>query len=607
MNRITTEQYLNEFQIHFPDFKSFIDPGTEFDREERLYKLELVKLYQDTVASDLENFQEDEIFQIALGKKLSKLFTTPLKGMGNKPQNLVGFRYFGPLQFKDSDGAIWAKLVRELTNGKLGLVERIDLFVNGLQPIVLKNVRNNSVAFNALSRSVTSFLLMLSDKDQHVIIKTQEFNRALKKFGQAPMSNKPLDGNEYQRILDFLENLKNDLIEMNLAPRDMIDVQSFIWVGDGSTYKPSENSSSTPAVGNQPAIAQFIKSDAPTTADLEVNRIYNRIYYGPPGTGKTYQLVKLLKKDYGPADSNAVDVVNRFSFVTFHQSYGYEDFIEGLRPLLKTAGESGDIQYEIRPGIFKELCRKAELAPDQRFAMVIDEINRGNISKIFGELITLIEPDKRKGAENALSVSLPYSGELFSVPANVDIIGAMNTADRSLALLDTALRRRFDFVPLMPDTRNEVGAPLHDLRVTQDDQIIDIAKLLGAINQRIEALYDRDHCIGHAYFTSLRQFPDGEERFAALAEIFQNRIVPLLEEYFFEDWQKIELVLADNQKKSELARFVIQNHDQQQDFVRLFGGNHNLDTYATKPRYSLQKDAFKNPYAYIGIYLTLAP
>ncbi|MEZ2309890.1 McrB family protein [Paraburkholderia sp. RCC_158] len=216
--------------------------------------------------------------------------------------------------------------------------------------------------------------------------------------------------------------------------------------------------------------------------------------------------------------------VRRYSFVTFHQSYGYEEFVEGLRPVLNGDAETGEIQYEIRAGVFKDLCRRARSAPDQRFAMVIDEINRGNISKIFGELITLIEPDKREGAENAVSVTLPYSGDSFSVPANVDIIGTMNTADRSLALLDTALRRRFEFVPVMPDARDEPSAPLHGLRVTAGEHVIDIPRMLAAINQRVEALYDRDHCIGHAYFTALAQVPDGDERLVALQQVFSNRI-----------------------------------------------------------------------------------
>lgn len=310
-----------------------------------------------------------------------------------------------------------------------------------------------------------------------------------------------------------------------------------------------------------------------------------------------------LVKEYraGPQSS---ETIRHYSFVTFHQSYGYEEFVEGLRPVLDDETDSGAIKYEIRPGAFKELCRKARLAPDQRFAMVIDEINRGNISKIFGELITLIEPDKRDGAENAISVTLPYSGESFSVPPNVDIIGTMNTADRSLALLDTALRRRFDFVPVLPDTRDESGAPLFGLRVTRDDQTIDIPRMLSAINRRIEALYDRDHCIGHAYFTPLANVPDGDERLVALSQIFSNRIIPLLEEYFFEDWQKIRLVLADNQKP-EVARFVIESQDHEADLARLFGSDHGLDTYATKQRYEVREASFTNPDAYIGIYQTL--
>jgi len=310
-----------------------------------------------------------------------------------------------------------------------------------------------------------------------------------------------------------------------------------------------------------------------------------------------------LAKEYR-AGARSSEILRHYSFVTFHQSYGYEEFVEGLRPVLDDDTESGAIKYEIRPGAFKDICRKARLAPDQRFAMVIDEINRGNISKIFGELITLIEADKREGAENMISVTLPYSGESFSVPPNVDIIGTMNTADRSLALLDTALRRRFDFVPVLPDARDEAGAPLFGLRVTLGEQVIDIPRMLSVINQRVEALYDRDHCIGHAYFTPLAKVPDGEERLVALSQVFSNRIVPLLEEYFFEDWQKIRLVLADNQKL-EAARFVIESQDHEADLARLFGVDHGLDTYATKQRYVVQDASFINPDAYIGIYKTL--
>lgn len=319
-----------------------------------------------------------------------------------------------------------------------------------------------------------------------------------------------------------------------------------------------------------------------TDSCADLIEIVNAYRAGPPGSG----------------------VLRHYSFVTFHQSYGYEEFVEGLRPVLEDNTDSGAIKYEIRAGAFKDLCRKARLAPEQRFAMVIDEINRGNISKIFGELITLIEPDKREGEENAISVILPYSGDSFSVPPNVDLIGTMNTADRSLALLDTALRRRFDFVPVLPDARDEAGAPLFGLRVTLGAQVIDIPRMLSVINQRVEALYDRDHCIGHAYFTSLGQISDGDERLVALSQIFSNRIVPLLEEYFFEDWQKIRLVLADNQKP-EAARFVIERQDHEEDLARLFGSDHGLDTYATKQRYEVQDAAFANPDAYIGIYQTL--
>jgi 5-methylcytosine-specific restriction protein B len=317
-------------------------------------------------------------------------------------------------------------------------------------------------------------------------------------------------------------------------------------------------------------------------------------------------LVAQLKQ--GHKDSG---IVQRYSFVTFHQSYGYEEFVEGLRPVLSGDADAGEVAYEIRAGVFKDLCRRARQVPDQRWAMVIDEINRGNISKIFGELITLIEADKRDpldGNSPSTEVTLAYSGEKFSVPANVDIIGTMNTADRSLALLDTALRRRFDFVALMPDTRSEkvptepFSAPLAGLVVKTDAGSIDLRQMLERINERIEALYDRDHCIGHAYLTGLAEVTGDQARFEALTSIFRNRILPLLEEYFFEDWHKIRLVLADNQKSHTSAQFILEQINHEQDLNALFGSDNGLDSYSTRRRYSVQESAFAQPAAYIGIY-----
>ncbi len=226
---------------------------------------------------------------------------------------------------------------------------------------------------------------------------------------------------------------------------------------------------------------------------------------------------------------------------------------------------------KVKPSLFTPKVK----IPNRVF--IIDEINRGNISKIFGELITLIEPTKRIGAEEQLRALLPYSGKKFGVPDNVYLIGTMNTADRSIALIDTALRRRFSFVEMQPDS-----ATLTDVLVDG----IDIGAMLDTLNKRITVLLDREHTIGHSYLLPLKADPTIER----LAAIFENTIVPLLQEYFYDDYEKIQLVLGDNQKPDDSTRFIIKKSDA----VKLFG-NADIDF---PEYYEINDEAFKRIDAY---------
>ncbi len=395
----------------------------------------------------------------------------------------------------------------------------------------------------------------------------------------------------------------------------------------------------------------------------------NLIFFGPPGTGKTYNTARAAVEICdGKSDLSREKLMDRYQnlcrsgqivFVTFHQSFSYEDFVEGLRPQATKDG----LIYDVQPGVLRKIASNAtggaseRVANDQRgdfdflysklieevkdcgsngmpmrtmlgrdfclklngtvltayitastaplyenhlekkwaneanirtpndcnmqgsqgnpsyyfsvieklrqlrekfprtsdlapqpetpleddskksnYVLIIDEINRANISKVFGELITLLEPDKRLGAENELTVTLPYSSDKFGLPLNLYIIGTMNTADRSIALLDIALRRRFNFEEIAPNPK----------LLTNNVQGVDLQKLLEEINLRIEFLLDRDHRIGHAYFMGIKSIED-------LNDVFRNRIIPLLQEYFYDDWKRIVQVLATGESDEKAS------------------------------------------------------
>ncbi|MEZ7724083.1 AAA family ATPase [Fusobacterium sp. 27098_8_59] len=357
----------------------------------------------------------------------------------------------------------------------------------------------------------------------------------------------------------------------------------------------------------------------------------NVIFYGPPGTGKTYTTAKkavaicdnVVEEDL----TNYTEVMkrynklkenNRIEFITFHQSYGYEEFIEGIKPIVLNEDDESedesennkesktnikienDIKYDVVDGIFKKFCDNARKAiietnnndiPLEAYVFIIDEINRGNISKIFGELITLIETTKRAGKEECISTKLPYSKEEFTVPDNVYIIGTMNTADRSIALMDTALRRRFYFEEMLPNYDL-----LKDIFVEDEGVKVNIGAMLKVINERIEYLYDREHTIGHAVFLEKMENDKINIDINKLENIFKKNIIPLLQEYFYEDYDKIRLILGDN-AKDEDEQFIFAESIKPKD---VFEGDIG-DIDIPEKKYIIKYENFRNIMAYKNI------
>ena len=291
------------------------------------------------------------------------------------------------------------------------------------------------------------------------------------------------------------------------------------------------------------------------------------VYYGPPGTGKTLtavrEAVKLADPAFEATDPEASfarfnELGRQLAFITFHQALQYEDAIESIRPEVRESNapavsddpvvgdDGGDagvfsgprLAYRVHEGLFLRMIRRAARQPKDDFVIVVDEINRGDLSRILGPLISAIEPDKRAGAEFPIGVELQYpkaeslESRLY-LPPNIHILGTMNSADRNIALVDHALRRRFDFIWCPPEPSL--------LGPTTDNESIDLRRLLEALNARIQHLLDSDHCLGHGYFMSCKTNSD-------VIEVMAKRVIPLLREYFYGNMGLMLLALGDTVK-----------------------------------------------------------
>ncbi|HBK1863433.1 TPA: AAA family ATPase, partial [Campylobacter jejuni] len=502
------------------------------------------------------------------------------------------------------------------------------------------------------------------------------------------LNKKKLDKNTINKYIQVIENISKEFLKENLYSCDLFSFdQNINKLNKNEEFKlknsNGHNMYSSALNYYKAFLIDYYEQDIFITERVQSEESnmkiipLNQILYGSPGTGKTYHTIdkalEIISKEEKIQIPSEDDRINRkkifdeyvkngqIVFTTFHQSYGYEEFVEGIKPIIDNDENSQEVKYDVKDGIFKELCDKSlknyilsmqneneidldklifefanyinqdflnkgnefplenkvsikkillnfkdeyrsfslggsikspqsltidiikrdylnfknkkilsfkDIKPKydsqsdyhgnaiyyfmfynklkefeniqnekfkikkeilKSYIIIIDEINRGNVSKIFGELITLIEPSKRIGEKEELKVTLPYSGKEFGVPKNVYIIGTMNTADRSITSLDTALRRRFEFIEMMPDVS----------KLSMDCEGINLQELLKAINTRIEYLLDREKTIGHAFFISV-------ENLESLKKVFKNRIIPLLQEYFYNDYALIDAVLNKN-------------------------------------------------------------
>ena len=531
MTGIVWDRYLREA-------KRKIDDGS-LDREER-YKADLARAVAAARTSVLNNADDwPQLLKSAIGHRRNNLingraYAERQESNQTKVQNWVD---------RDADGVRLA-LLDLWKDGDRTPGERIRAFNDGMPSEVF------STGSKSARLDVASYLMMGIDAERYPPCRLGRFRDTYQTLGYSiPAADDT--GSEYEHALKFLDDLQAEATKRGMdRPNARLDAQSVVWSLSGDLSFLD---------GGEPPQPEILDPETHEATGF-LPQPLNTILYGPPGTGKTYTTVRRCVEicdGKAPKDNEELHArygvlmdEGRIEFVTFHQSYGYEEFVEGLRPVL---ADSGGIRLEVKAGVLKRIAEKARKRPVNQMkpanpaglarylsgveeisgarphVLVIDEINRANISKVMGELITLLEEDKREGSENEIAVTLPYSGDRFTLPDNLHILGTMNTADRSIAVLDTALRRRFQFEEMSPDP---------DLLTDAASRTgVNLPRVLQAMNERLEYLVDRDHLIGHAWFIESGTREDVDR-------VMRHKIIPLIAEYFYDDWNKVLAVLG---------------------------------------------------------------